>query len=170
MSGFEYWVRAQGNGYYRYEIAGKENDPDWPAWARKVLCQSDNDVHWIEYHDARGQRYRGVRMVANRVESCVFIAPSAGLPSRNWLGGLFERDVLSEDERRGLLLGRPPAGQDIGRIVCACFSVGMNTITTAIHEQHLTSVEAIGEALRAGTNCGSCIPELQTLLDAGTDK
>lgn len=165
LDNIDYWVRAQGAGYYRYEIAGKEKDPDWPAWARSVLCQSDNDVNWIEYHDVRGQRYRGVRMVASRVESCIFIAPSAELPPRNWLGKLFEHEALSQEERRGLLSGRPPAGQtDIGRIVCACFSVGVNTITTAIEEQQLTSVEAIGEALRAGTNCGSCIPELQTLL------
>ena len=82
----DFWVRAQGSGYYRYEIAGKEKYPDWPAWSRSMLCQSDNDINWIEYHDVRGQRYRGVRMVASRVESCIFIAPSAELPPRNWLG------------------------------------------------------------------------------------
>ena len=50
------------------------------------------------------------------------------------------------------------------RIVCACFYVGINTLTEAILDQGLDSIEAIGEALRAGTNCGSCIPELKALL------
>jgi len=172
FSGSDYWVRAQGDGYYRYEIAGKTADPDWPAWAREVLCQSDNDVNWVEYHDVRGHRYRGVRMIASRVESCVFIAPTGNspggeLPSRSWLAGLFENESLTEGERRGLLLGRAPDGQtDAGRIVCACFSVGVNAITTAIQEQDLSSVEAIGKALRAGTNCGSCVPELRALLES----
>lgn len=62
-------------------------------------------------------------------------------------------------------MGKPPAGQeDVGRIVCACFSVGVNTIVNAIRQQGLTTPEQIGQALKAGTNCGSCVPELKTLL------
>ena len=53
---------------------------------------------------------------------------------------------------------------DPGPILCSCFDVGVNTILTAIESQGLTTVEAIGEALQAGTNCGSCRPEIATLL------
>jgi assimilatory nitrate reductase catalytic subunit len=49
-------------------------------------------------------------------------------------------------------------------VVCSCFSVGINTLTRAIREQDLTTAEAIGQALKAGSNCGSCIPELKALL------
>jgi assimilatory nitrate reductase catalytic subunit len=48
--------------------------------------------------------------------------------------------------------------------VCACFGVGLNTIVNAIESQQLTSVEQIGMALKAGTNCGSCQPELRQIL------
>jgi assimilatory nitrate reductase catalytic subunit len=34
----------------------------------------------------------------------------------------------------------------------------------AIRGDKLVSVEAIGKALKAGTNCGSCVPELKGLL------
>ena len=51
-----------------------------------------------------------------------------------------------------------------GRTVCACFAVGLRTLRDAIVEQRLTSVAEIGRALRAGTNCGSCIPELKAIL------
>jgi len=34
----------------------------------------------------------------------------------------------------------------------------------AIRGDKLVTVEQIGKALRAGTNCGSCIPELKGLL------
>ena len=71
---------------------------------------------------------------------------------------------LDDADRRSLLLGKPLAGEDPGRAVCACFGVGVNTLRQAIRDGQLGSVEAIGEALRAGTNCGSCIPELQSLL------
>ena len=160
-----YWVVARGEGFYRYEIAGEQAPGDWPGWARELLCASEEGVNWIEYLDKGARRYRGVRMLGEAVESCIFIAPSHALPSRSWLGGLFAKEALDEGERRGLLLGQPPPGQqDAGRIVCACFSVGVNTLKEAIATQHLDTVEAIGEALKAGTNCGSCIPELKALL------
>lgn len=165
IKGTSYWARATGDGFYRYEIAGDQATENWPSWARSILCSSDHDVNWVEYHDAKRHQYRGVRMVKNRVESCIFIAPSHELPSRSWLAGLFAKESLAEEERRGVLLGKPPVGQaDVGRIVCACFSVGINTITAAIKEQNLTSAEAIGKALKAGTNCGSCVPELKGIL------
>ena len=75
---------------------------------------------------------------------------------------------LDQAERRRVLRGTPPTGQfDAGRTVCSCFSVGINTLTRAIREQGLKTPEAIGERLRAGTNCGSCIPELRRLIVDG---
>jgi assimilatory nitrate reductase catalytic subunit len=162
-----YWSRASGDGFYRYEIAGEQAEEDWPAWARSMLCTPDEDINWVEYLDARTHHYRGVRMVGSRVESCIFIAPSHELPSRSWLAGLFGKQVLSEEERKALLLGKPPAGEgDAGRVVCACFSVGINSLTQAIRDQNLSSTEEIGLALKAGTNCGSCVPELKAILAA----
>ncbi|HHJ14538.1 MAG TPA: nitrate reductase, partial [Gammaproteobacteria bacterium] len=110
--------------------------------------------------------YRAARLVDGRLESCIFIGPDVDLPPRDWLIQLFEREgPLDDAERTSLLTGKPAAGQkDAGRIVCACFNVGINTLTEAIREQGLDSVEAVGEALKAGTNCGSCIPELKALL------
>ena len=49
-------------------------------------------------------------------------------------------------------------------IVCACFDVGVNTIVAAIARGEATSVESIGALLKAGSNCGSCRPELKGLL------
>jgi assimilatory nitrate reductase catalytic subunit len=51
-----------------------------------------------------------------------------------------------------------------GGIVCACFSVGKNSIIDAIREKHLGTTEEVGQCLKAGTNCGSCIPEIKALL------
>ncbi len=164
LSAASYWVVAKGDGYNHYEIAGEQPPADWPAWARRLLC-SDHEADWVEYLDRSRHRYRGVRMVEGRVESCIFIAPGAELPARSWLTGLFARETLSDTERKGLLLGKPPAGEkEIGHIVCACFSVGVNTLAEAIRDQGLRSVEEIGELLKAGTGCGSCIPELKELL------
>ena len=62
------------------------------------------------------------------------------------------------------LAGRSPSDRpDAGATVCACFNVGRNTLLAAV-ANGAHSVAALGEATCAGTNCGSCKPELTTLL------
>ena len=56
---------------------------------------------------------------------------------------------------------RPPPR---GRKVCACFGVTRDAIRHAVATHRLGSVQQIGVLLRAGTNCGSCIPELEEIL------
>ncbi|MGK3862479.1 (2Fe-2S)-binding protein, partial [Enterococcus faecium] len=50
-----------------------------------------------------------------------------------------------------------------GPIVCACFGVGRNTICDSIAAGARTAAD-IGSELKAGTNCGSCIPEMKRLI------
>ncbi len=160
-----YWSCSKGQGMWRYEIAGEQAPQDWARCARSLLCRQEQDVDWLEFFDSAANRYRAARLVDGKLESCIFIGPDAELPSRDWLSKLFERGALDDAERTSLLTGKPAAGQkDVGPIVCACFGVGLNTLTDAIREQRLASVEEIGAALKAGTNCGSCVPELKALL------
>ncbi|MCB8829670.1 (2Fe-2S)-binding protein, partial [Escherichia coli] len=53
---------------------------------------------------------------------------------------------------------------DRGAVVCVCFDVGMKTIVAAIAEQGRVDVAAVGAALGAGMNCGSCRPALARLI------
>jgi len=63
-----------------------------------------------------------------------------------------------------LLSGKSADGLvSAGPIVCACFGVGRTTILAAIAARARTAAE-IGVQLKAGTNCGSCIPELKRLI------
>jgi assimilatory nitrate reductase catalytic subunit len=79
--------------------------------------------------------------------------------------------VTEDAERRGLLAGRASDGiADHGPIICACFAIGRNRIAQAVAADGCHSVEAIGGALRAGTNCGSCIPELRRIIASETPR
>ena len=61
-----------------------------------------------------------------------------------------------------ILAGRAPKGAlESGPVVCSCFAVGPLDVAARDPRRRLVSVEQIGKALRAGTNCGSCIPELK---------
>ena len=55
-------------------------------------------------------------------------------------------------------------GADTGPTVCSCFGVGRNTICSAIRERGLKTAAEITSCLKAGGNCGSCVPELKKLL------
>ena len=129
------------------------------------LLGDDPDREWLEFVDVGTGRYRGAVLVDGRLLASLFVSPTHELPPRNWLAGLFAVQELGAAERASLLVGRPGGGQrDCGRIVCACFGVGLNTLTAAIRERGLTTPEAIGATLKAGTNCGSCVPELRQLI------
>ena len=78
--------------------------------------------------------------------------------------GLFAAGTLTDQQRLVLLSGRASDGRaSAGPTVCACFGVGRNTICDAIATGAWTPAD-IGARLKAGTNCGSCVPELKRLI------
>ena len=160
-----YWVRGKGAGYYRYEIAGDTAPEDWDLWARTVLQTAEGDAEWVAYRDRGGGHYRYAALRNGRLDGCIFVAHDHKLAPRLWLASLFEMAALSPDQRLALLLGQPlKAGENKGPIICACLSVGQNQIVDAIRAGDARSVEAIGTYLKAGTNCGSCKPEINKIL------
>jgi assimilatory nitrate reductase catalytic subunit len=87
------------------------------------------------------------------------------LPPRDWLTEVFSKYWITPQDRMALLAGRAlGAAQDAGPLVCSCFGVRRAAIEKAIAEHGLTSPRQVGELLRAGSNCGSCIPEIRQLL------
>jgi len=161
-SDYAYWTRIRGKDFWRYELAGAEAAANWPEIMRKTFG-SEGD--WIELMDSAARRYRAALIEGGRVQAVCFVErDAASLPPRQWLATLFEKDGLGDFERIALLSGRPPgANADCGRVVCACFGIGENTLRKAI-AQGADSVEALGIRLKSGSNCGSCIPELRKLL------
>ena len=57
------------------------------------------------------------------------------------------------------------SGASLGPTVCTCFDVGRNEILEAAATPGCGSVAAIGERLKAGTNCGSCRSEIGKLIE-----
>lgn len=157
-----YWVKVRGAQFWRYEIAGEKEIAHPDSWAQEHLGK---EGEWLDFIDKKAGRYRAGKIVGNKLEGVVFIAPSHDLPARSWLSQLFTASSLSDAERYSLLVGQPGKGQkDCGAIVCSCFGVGENTLKEAISTGHVKNVDDIGSKLNAGTNCGSCVPELKKLL------
>ena len=62
------------------------------------------------------------------------------------------------------MAGRPGMAES-GPVVCACFGVGLAAIHEALTSRKAASVDEIGLSLRAGTKCGTCLPELRSIVD-----
>jgi assimilatory nitrate reductase catalytic subunit len=67
------------------------------------------------------------------------------------------------------------AVQSQGKAVCTCLNVSQSAIEAhlnALHEQPglppspQTCLQSLKDSLQCGTNCGSCVPELQKIIRA----
>src|SRR5690606_26925943 len=98
-----------------------------------------------------------------RLQAALLLSADDALPEPWWLAQRLGQP-LSATDRRVLLTGQPPGeSQALGPIVCSCYQVAEISIRAAIADG-CTDSEQLGRALRCGTNCGSCVPELNRLL------
>jgi assimilatory nitrate reductase catalytic subunit len=164
-----YWAIAQAEGGWRVELAGVEAVEDWIAYAADLIG-SGEDLETLSYSDQDQASFRLATFSGDALLGALFVAPQPVAVSRTWAIEHLSAKEIRGTERLRLLSGRPGADQaDPGPIVCACFSVGANQIAAAV-ESGAASVEAVGAALRAGTNCGSCRVEIRRLIDAAALK
>jgi assimilatory nitrate reductase catalytic subunit len=154
-----WWSRVAVGGGYGYLFADNADLAGWQSWLRAVV---GGDV--AEYRDFGGGIYRAVSFAGERLDTCLFIGPARDAGDWDVVKGLFAAEALTSEQRRTLLSGKSADGLgNSGPVVCACFGVGRTTICDAI-AAGVGSAAAIGAQLKAGTNCGSCIPELKRLI------
>jgi assimilatory nitrate reductase catalytic subunit len=154
-----WWARVAVSGGYGTLLADNAELDSWQAWLRS---RGGGDV--AEYQDAGRGVYRAAAFADDRLQTCLFIGPAQDAIDWGAVKEMFAAEMLSDDQRRMLLSGRSTSGlANAGPIVCACFGVGRTTICDAIASGACSATE-IGARLKAGTNCGSCIPELKRLI------
>ncbi len=153
----DYWALAVTQSGQRAELAGYAPIDDWEAEALRLFETPNATVSSIQ-DPARGVA-RVVLEQDGRVAAALFVSRTPVAVMRDYLAS------LPGTEAPAALTGRPPADMpDPGPVLCSCFGVGINTIVSAVESQGLYSVEAVGAALEAGTNCGSCRPEIAAIL------
>jgi assimilatory nitrate reductase catalytic subunit len=153
-----YWAAARTHAGWRAELAGTLPVADWEAEACRIFAAPAADA--MSFGDPARGLARVALVRAGRLVGAIFVAATPVAVMRDYLA------TLPGTEAADVLTGRPAAGRpDPGPVLCACFGVGVNTILRAIDAGGLTDLDAVGAALQAGTNCGSCRPEIAALLD-----
>jgi assimilatory nitrate reductase catalytic subunit len=143
---------------WQAEMAGDLAPDDWAQQALAMTGLHCADVS--VYEDLTSGMQRIALCRDGRIEALIYTSTRPVVLSRAaaiaCIGAAI--DPLSA------LAGRAAANQpDPGATVCACFNVGRNTLVHAISAGAGT-IAQLAEATCAGTNCGSCKPELGALL------
>lgn len=154
----EYRVRIPQKHGELYHLADGDAVEDWIAWCNEHLASPDL---WIE--DQTQKSFRAAGIVAGKLRWVLLVLPFDQFPSAKWLDGLLGQDQLEPAQFARLLSATDVSVEDPGDIICSCYQVGSKAIERAIGEG-CCSTQSLGERLQCGTQCGSCVPELQSFL------
>ncbi len=149
-----YWTRSRIEGGWLTEIAG-EGAIDADALLPEGQRSEVSDI-------ARGMRRFAVSGPDGALLAALYVTRDGNLPDHDWILRQFAEPVNASAE---LLAGRSSQRiPDRGPLVCVCFDVGEAEVLAAIAAGSET-VAQVGQATRAGTNCGSCRAITARLLE-----
>lgn len=161
----DYWAISRAPGGWRVEFAHGREVGDVAGFSVGLLGLG-GDTRPLAYHDERTGQHRIAWFNGGKLTGAVFIAREPVSVSRGWAVGQLVADHDDPITRHNVAAGRAGADRpDPGAIICSCFLVGANQIADAVVRDGRTTVEAIGECLKAGTNCGSCRSEIKGIID-----
>ena len=125
----------------------------------------------LRYSDHKRGQQRAARLIETDTHTVLEGFLLAGdTRAQSWMTTLLKESLPAHSYGRALLIpGATPPMPVVsrGQQVCACFSVTDLAIeehlahSTAAPAQRLASLQA---SLKCGTNCGSCLPQLQRML------
>jgi assimilatory nitrate reductase catalytic subunit len=121
----------------------------------------------LAYDDPRRNLSRRVRVDDGRLSG---VRLAGDLAAESWMRDFFLSGASVVELRQRLLAGSAAAPQGFkprGKVVCNCFNVAESEIiafcaTAAGNIQ--ARLAALQGAKKCGSNCGSCLPELRTLV------
>ena len=162
-----WWTKIITPKAVRYELADRKKFTQTTEQLKELLPFQDESFEWLNIEDQTAHISHSVVLKDGHLIASLYIAPKALLPDRDWVASLFKRERLSAMHRKALLAGQPMSmANNEGPLVCSCFKVGKNRIIETIKEKNITNEKQVTACLKAGGNCGSCLPEIRGLIKA----
>ena len=160
---------AQRQGVLFRAAAHEAPDPALIAQIESILQLDGTEV--VRYADPkRGQR-RAARLVRRTLDATLEGVLLAGDTSaQGWISTLLQDEQPAQAYARALMApgAQPPAAVvSRGKTVCTCFNVtdvAIETYLTDCPGDAKQRLESLQSTLKCGTNCGSCVPQLQRLV------
>ena len=180
LSEQEHWTCQRTHKGYLLRITSQQSRKQLHEWLAN--CLAEDKTNYLVEEQAKGQQRINVEteiesrfaMFEGGLINSAFVVSdklqgnidtdSSNDRDYDYLYTLIGRP-LSDPLVQALFTGKTPPEHQNGRLVCACKQVGVKTIEKAICTQSCNSVKDISDATQAGTGCGSCVSELQLMLD-----
>jgi len=127
----------------------------------------------LSYRDARRGQWRRARLQeAQRGQRLQAVLLAGDVSAQAWIAPLRQERHDAQPLRRALL--QPGAKAPVplaarGANVCACEGVAENAITDLLQRcagDAPARLQRLKDTLRCGTQCGSCVPQLQRMVQA----
>ncbi|MFQ3205818.1 MAG: assimilatory nitrate reductase catalytic subunit [Pseudoalteromonas tetraodonis] len=154
----DFWVKSAAVYGDVYQVAFHQPTNDALLWSQKTSGLSGE---WLTFQQ-ESQCYV-VCLQAGKLAFLGYFSTSWPKIEASWLEHVFSAQTLEFATIQSLLLGISSEEFNQGKQVCSCFNIGEKTIEKAIG-QGCSSVDKLGEKLQCGTKCGSCKPELASLI------
>jgi assimilatory nitrate reductase catalytic subunit len=159
-----------------FRAAGHEAPPDELLKQLEQLLGLD-DSSVLRYADRKKGQRRCVKLVRSETQATLEAFMLAGDTSaQGWIKSLLQDELPAQAYGRLLLLpgAKPPVAVPAkGNQVCSCFNVSETAIDAHLAQCIGSAQEQLASlqnALQCGTNCGSCIPQLQRMIRSHTDQ
>jgi ferredoxin-nitrate reductase len=123
---------------------------------------TDDEHDEILFADTRNRRYRKLVLDGDRLHSATLLGDVAEAKALSGLlrtGDPVPAALLSPSGAGGVAADESPTA-----IVCTCNAVTRGELVEAIRNGGQTTLAGLGRTTRAGTGCGSCTADLETLL------
>ena len=127
----------------------------------------------LHYADKRRGQRRSMRIVRSETDTRLDGFLLAGdISAETWVKPLLQDELPAQAYGRLLLIPgakAPVAVAARGRQVCSCFDVSearINETLATVAGPPDARLEQLQRALKCGSNCGSCLPELRRLIRA----
>jgi assimilatory nitrate reductase catalytic subunit len=154
----DFWLNNTMAYGQTYQAAFDEPIADALLW-----CQQTSGIsgEWLTFQ--QDEQYYIVCLQAGGLVFLAYFSNYWPEIEQTWLEHVFSAAKLEFSTLQSLLLGIASEEFNQGKQVCSCFGIGEKSINTAI-QQGCCSVDELGEKLQCGTKCGSCKPELSSLI------
>jgi assimilatory nitrate reductase catalytic subunit len=148
-----WWARVATAKGFEFRLATSHGPMVWHDFAFRLLGSDARLAEALE-----GESYRAAAFVDGELDGCLCLAPSDEMLHSD-LPAFAPADFV-DGGTRTVRVASVATGQPV---VCACFQVDVAAVRAAVANGASTVAE-IGAILRAGTHCGSCLPELKRMV------
>jgi assimilatory nitrate reductase catalytic subunit len=124
----------------------------------------------LRYQDVSSLTQRRIAITNNQMQYLMIKGNQDAQRAQQWLGPLLQECTDIGQLRSSLLAPTPPQTTSLQSdpTVCQCFGVRASQIDQWVSDQAAASdgnlLKNLQAALRCGTECGSCLPQLQRMI------